>query len=177
MMWVKTTPALVEEWYLRLSSWQRWMKLLEIDKNCSHSPIIFLNSLLVVLSKTIGQNDLVESYNILFGLGMIIVVDVLKWDGQWSKLIQVLAIFINLLMHSSSFTMVLRWLVRCSSHWDGSLQNGLRDKQTCETTLASAYVLCRLSAAWLQLQMKERKSEWKWVLIGVLLLNTRDWVQ
>ena len=31
---------------------------------------------------------------------------------------------------------------------------------TCGTTLASAYVLCRLSAAWSQLQMKERKSKW-----------------
>jgi len=51
--------------------------------------------------------------------------------------------------------------VRCSSHRGGSLQNGLRDEQTCGTTLASAYVLHHLSAAWSQLQMKERKSEWK----------------
>ena len=51
--------------------------------------------------------------------------------------------------------------VRCSSHWDGSPQNGLRDEQTCGTTLASAYVLRRLSATWLQLQMKKKKSEWK----------------
>ena len=43
----------------------------------------------------------------------------------------------------------------------GSPQNGLRDEQTCGTTLASAYVLCHLSATWSQLQMKERKSEWK----------------
>ena len=32
-------------------------------------------------------------------------------------------------------------------------KDGLRDEQTCGTTLASAYVLCRLSAAWSQLQM------------------------
>ena len=51
--------------------------------------------------------------------------------------------------------------VRRGSHWGGSLQNGLRDEQTCRTTLASAYVLCRLSATWSQLQMKERKSKWK----------------
>jgi len=30
-----------------------------------------------------------------------------------------------------------------------------RDEQTCGTTLASAYVLRRLSAMWSQLQMKE----------------------
>jgi len=53
------------------------MKLLEINNNWSHS-LIILKSLLVVLSKTIGQNDLVESYDILFGLEMTIMVDVLK---------------------------------------------------------------------------------------------------
>jgi len=49
--------------------------------------------------------------------------------------------------------------VRHGSHWSGSLQNRLVDEQTCGTTLASAYVLRRLSATWLQLQMKGRKSE------------------
>ena len=46
--------------------------------------------------------------------------------------------------------------VRHGSHRGESLQNGLGDEWTCGTTLASAYVLCRLSAAWSQLQMKER---------------------
>ena len=50
-------------------------------------------------------------------------------------------------------------LVRRGSHWDGSLQNGLGDEWTCGMTLASAYVLHCLSATWLQLQMKERKSK------------------
>ena len=49
--------------------------------------------------------------------------------------------------------------VRRSLHQGGSLQNGLGDKQTCRTTLASAYVLRHLSAMWSQLQMKERKSK------------------
>ena len=51
--------------------------------------------------------------------------------------------------------------VRHGSHWGRSLQNGLGDKQTCRMTLASAYVLRCLSAAWSQLQINERKSEWK----------------
>ena len=51
--------------------------------------------------------------------------------------------------------------VRHGSHRGGSPQNGLGNEQTCETTLASAYVLRRLSATWLQPQMKERKSEWE----------------
>ena len=49
--------------------------------------------------------------------------------------------------------------VRRGSHEGGSLQNGLGDEQTCETTLTSAYVLHHLSAAWSQLQIKEGKSE------------------
>ena len=51
--------------------------------------------------------------------------------------------------------------VRRGSHRGGSPQNGLRDERTCRMTLASAYVLCHLSATWSQLQMKERKSKWK----------------
>ena len=37
--------------------------------------------------------------------------------------------------------------VRRGSHQGGSLQDGLGDEQTCGMTLASAYVLCCLSAA------------------------------
>ena len=47
----------------------------------------------------------------------------------------------------------MRTVVRCSSHWGGSLQDGLGDEQTCRTTLASAYVLHHLSTTWSQLQM------------------------
>ena len=46
--------------------------------------------------------------------------------------------------------------VRCGSHQGGSLQNILGDERTCRTTLALAYVLRCLSAAWSQLQMKKR---------------------
>ena len=67
--------------------------------------------------------------------------------------------------------------VRHGLHWGGSLQNGLRDEWTCGMTLASVYVLYCLSAVWSQLQIKKRKSEWEWVLIGVLPLNTGDRVQ
>ena len=46
--------------------------------------------------------------------------------------------------------------VRHGSHWGGSPQNVLGDERTRGMTLASAYVLHRLSAVWSQLQMKER---------------------
>jgi len=51
--------------------------------------------------------------------------------------------------------------VRCGSYWGRSPQNGLGDEQTCGMTLASAYVLCRLSATWSQLQMMERSPRWE----------------
>jgi len=47
-----------------------------------------------MLSSTIGLNDLGELYNALLGLGITTVVDLLKWEGQNSKLIQVLAMLI-----------------------------------------------------------------------------------
>jgi len=55
----------------------------------------------------------------------------------------------------------VEYLVRCGSHWDGSLQDGLGDEWTCRTTLALAYVLHHLSAAWLQLQMMGRNLRWE----------------
>ena len=61
-----------------------------------------------------------------------------------------------------SVYLIYTWLiVRCGSYQGGSPQNGLGDEQTCGMTLASAYVLRRLSATWSQLQMKERESEWE----------------
>jgi len=54
------------------------MKLFETEWNWSLSPITFLISLPTVLSKTIGLNDLGESYEDLLGFGITTVVDVLK---------------------------------------------------------------------------------------------------
>ena len=43
--------------------------------------------------------------------------------------------------------------IRRSSYQSRSLQNELRDEQTCGATLASAYVLYCPSATWSQLQI------------------------
>jgi len=56
---------------------------------------------------------------------------------------------------------MVRANVRRGSHQGGSLQDGLGDEQTCGMTLASAYVLCRLSAAWLQLQIMGGSLRWE----------------
>ena len=59
-------------------------------------------------------------------------------------------------MSSLIATLLSEYCVRHSLHWGGSLQDGLRHEQTCGMILASAYVLYRLSAVWLQLQMLGR---------------------
>jgi len=80
-------PASVVDLCLRLPSQQGWMKLLEIIRNCSCSPIIFLKRFPIMFKRTIGWKDLEELYTTLLGLGMRTVIDILKWDGQWPKLI------------------------------------------------------------------------------------------
>ena len=110
MKWVKATSAFIVDLCLSLPNWHEWMKLLEIDKNCNCSLIIFSKSFPVVLSRTIGQNDLVESYEALLDLGIIMVVKVLKWDDQWPRLIHMSAMSISLLKHSLFLTIFLRCL-------------------------------------------------------------------
>ena len=95
--------------YLRPPNWLWWIKLLEIVWNWRHSPIIFSKSFPIMLRRTISQYDLGESYTDLLGLGITIVVEVLKWDGQCPKSIQALVISISLKTQSSFFMMDLIW--------------------------------------------------------------------
>jgi len=57
------------------------MKLLEITWNWSLLPMTFLINLPKVLSNMIGWNDLGVLYEALLGLGITMVVEILKWDG------------------------------------------------------------------------------------------------
>ena len=71
-------PASEVDLNLRPPSWLGWMKLLEATENWSRSAMTFLMSLPRVLRRTIGQKAFGLSYDGLFGLGMIIMVDILK---------------------------------------------------------------------------------------------------
>jgi len=110
---------------------------------------------------------------------------ILEWIKEkepcigWYKRTQKRTLYmIVYLIYLDWWSVLLLWLaVRHGSHQGGSPQNRLGDKRTCGITLASAYVLHCLSAAWLQLQMKGGKSEWMWVLISMSLLNTGGRVQ
>ena len=72
--------------------------------------MIFLISLPMVLSKTIGLKDLGELYNNLLGFGITTIIDVLKWDSQKPRSRHALAILIILFKHSLFWSMCLRWL-------------------------------------------------------------------
>ena len=98
IIWVSATPASMVDFDLRPLSWLEWIKQLEIIWNWRHSPIIFLKSFPIVLRRTIGWYDLRESNMTLLGLGIMTIVDILKWDGQWPSFIQVLAMLMNLQM-------------------------------------------------------------------------------
>ena len=106
---IRAIPALVVDLNLRLPSWLRWIKLLDTVWNCSLSPMTFSISLPMVLKRTIGLNDLGESYDFLLGLGITIVVEVLKCNGQYPKLMHALAIQTKVSRHSMSSKIVLRW--------------------------------------------------------------------
>ena len=75
------------------------MNSLEITWNCGLSPITFLNSLPIVLSRTIGQKVLEVLYDSLLGLGMMIVDETLKCDSQWSNSMHELAMLMNFLYY------------------------------------------------------------------------------
>jgi len=72
------------------------MKLLDVTMNWSLSAITFLTSLPRVFRRTIGRNAFGLLYDVLFGLGMTTVVEILKYLGQWPKLMQVSAMLMIL---------------------------------------------------------------------------------
>ena len=107
---VRVTSASMVDLNFRPPNWLGWIKLLLTMWNCNLSPITFSISFPRVLSKTISLNDLGKSYDGLLGLGMITIDDILKWFGQYPKLMYVLAILMTLVIQSLSFIMDLRCL-------------------------------------------------------------------
>ena len=108
-MWVSAMLASEVDLNLRPPSWLRCMKLLEATENWSHLAITFSMSLPRVLRRTIGRNTFRLSYDCLFGLGMIIVVDILKWFGQCPRLMQASVMLMTFERQASFLTMVFQW--------------------------------------------------------------------
>ena len=110
IMWVSAISISIIDLNLRPLSWLRWMKLFDAMLNWSLSLITFSMSLPTVLRRTIGLNDLGKLYNFLFSLEMTIIVDLLKCEGQYPNLIQVLVMWmiIIILRHSLFLRIILR---------------------------------------------------------------------
>ena len=140
MICIRATPASVLDLNFSPSSWLRWMKLFAMIWNWSLLPITFSMSLPIVLRSMIGQNNLGWSYDYLLGLWMTTIIDLLKWAGQWPRLMQAVAMLTMLLRHSSWLRMDLRWFHNSLSgpsidkllqllieHLNSSLENGAQN--------------------------------------------------
>ena len=101
-------PVSVVDCYLIPPSWFGSRKPLSTMWNWSRLLVTFSMSLPAVLSKTMGQKDLGMLYDSLFGLGMITVLAALKWNSQYSMLIQASVMFTIFSKHRSLENRVLR---------------------------------------------------------------------
>jgi len=109
MKWVRAIPMSVVDLNFNPPNWLWWIKLFNITWNWSLLLITFLISLPIVLRRTIGLKDLGESYDNLLGLGITIVIKILKWLGQCSNSIQALAIAMILSRHVLSLIIRFKW--------------------------------------------------------------------
>ena len=106
---VSVIPASDVDLNFRPLSWLGWIKLLEATVNWILSAITFSISLLRVFRRTMGWNAFRLSCDVLFGLGMTTVVDILKYLGQCPKLIQASAILMIFERHLSFLMMDFQW--------------------------------------------------------------------
>ena len=166
------------------------MKSFSATRNWSLSPMTFLISLPNVLRSTIGQKDLGWSYDCLLGLGITTVDDFLKWLSQYPRLIQVLAILMMLLRHSSYLRMVLRWfhdslsgpdveeLLQLSiAHLNSSLEKGFQNVFSLHSTSSRTLMLtwwlrAVLKVEWRAFHKKSRvRHGWLLYLIASMASN------
>ena len=68
----------------------------------------FLISLPIMLSRTIDLKDFGKLYDVLFSLGMMTVVDLLKYDSQYHSSIQALAMQTMIPRYSLYLRIILR---------------------------------------------------------------------
>ena len=99
IIWVRYTPGSVVDLCLMSPSWLGSKKPLAVMWNCSLLLTTFSISLPVVLRRTMGQKELGVLCDVLFGLGMTMELVDLKWEGQYSNVIQALAICTNFSRH------------------------------------------------------------------------------
>jgi len=111
--WVRNTSAsMVDHWWMP-PNWLGCRKFVTIEWTGILLLIAFSMSFPIVLSSTMGWNDLGVSYESLLSFGIIMENDFLKCVGQ---LIHALAILAMLVVHSSLFNILSRCLYE---RWSG----------------------------------------------------------
>ena len=120
MICVSAIPASAVDLNFRLPSWLGWMKSLDVTMNWSLSATTFSMSLPRVLRRTIGQKAFGWSYNDLFGLDMTIVVNTLKYFGQYSRLMHASAILADPYFGETVFNISLS-VSQIKSKWEEGL--------------------------------------------------------
>ena len=98
----------------------------------------FLMSFPKVLRRMISLNNFGELYDALFGFGMTMVVNILKWAGQWPSSIQALAILMIPFKYDLFLRIHLKWLYKSLSrpgadelfHFTIKLMNSSLEKGT-----------------------------------------------
>jgi len=153
-MWVKYIPVLVVDLCLIPPSWLGSRKPFAVIWNCSLLLITFSTSLPVVLRSTMGQKKLGMLCDILFGLGMTMELTDLKWEDQYSNVMQVLAICTSLSRHVLCEIRALRYL---HDTWSGP---GVKDDE--HLAIASLN-------SWLEKESHSISSAWGSLLRNLVL--------
>jgi len=110
IIWVRYIPVSVVDLCLMPPSWLGSRKLLAIMWNYSLLLITLSTILLVVLRSTMGWKELSVLCDVLFNLGMTIELADLKWEGQYSNVMQALVICTNFSRHMLCEIKALRCL-------------------------------------------------------------------
>ena len=97
---VRTIPTSTVECCLSPLSWQEWINFFNKTWNWSLFPITFSINLPSIFKRIIGLKVFEVSYDSLLGLGIMVDIDVLKYNSQYPNLIHVLVMLMILLRHS-----------------------------------------------------------------------------
>ena len=152
--YVKTISASIVEHCLRIPSWQEQIIFFDKAWNWSLSLINFSINLPNIFKRIISLNIFGVSYEVLLGLGMIIDMDVLKYDSQYSNLKYMLAISINLSRHSKSLIISLIYYhnnlsgsgVKSLLHLSIAERNSCFEKESHSEQGLSGILLIRVSS-------------------------------
>ena len=108
-IWVRAILVSMVDLNFSPPNWLKWMKSLLVAMNWILSAMTFSMSFPRVFKRTMGWNAFSWLYDILLGLGIIIIDESLKKFGQCPKSKHELAMLMMLMRQSSWLMIDLRW--------------------------------------------------------------------